>query len=167
MVYKVLYEPEEIAKIDPEELVELVSYSTKLVAKDMTIELETSDKEYSKTANDVSVSEKKYSDLDQIIASINKKYDHASEELKEIVDSLSQDVALQDNVRKSAKSAYEEKVNEKLSDKLTEKIIEAALRENNIAKANFYTALSQDPAATIQICSLVIQQIRYFLANCG
>lgn len=165
VVYKVLYEPEEIAKIDPEELVELVSYSTKLVVKDMTIELETSDKKYSKTTNDVSMSEKKYSDLDQIIASINKKYEKASEELNEIVDSLSKDVALQDNVRKSAKSAYEEKVNEKVSDKLTEKIIEAVLNENDIDKANFYTALSNDPVMTFKICSLVIQNIKMLLTN--
>lgn len=100
--------------------------------------------------------------MDQIIASINKKYDNASKELNEIVDSLSKDVALQDNVRKSANK---EKVNEKVSAKLTEKIIETALNENDIDKANFYTALSNDLAITFKICSLVIQNIKTRLIN--
>lgn len=100
--------------------------------------------------------------LDQIIARINKIYDNASKGLNEIVDSLSKDVALQDNVRKSANK---EKVNEKVSAKLTEKIIETALNGNDIDKANFYTALSNDLAITFKICSLVIQNIKTRLIN--
>lgn len=167
VVYKVLYEPEQIAKINPEELVELVSYSTKLVAKEMAIELDVEDKHYSGISTEVSVVDRKYSDLDKIIESINQRYAKAEEELQGIVDSLSQDAALQENVKKSAKSAYEEKVSEKLSSKLTEKILEAAFTENDIEKANFYTALSNDQMATLQICNLVIQNIKKLLENYG
>lgn len=167
VVYKVLYEPEQIAKINPEELVELVSYSTKLVAKEMAIELDVEDKQYSGISTEASVVDRKYSDLDKIIESINQRYAKAEEELQGIVDSLSQDAALQENVKKSAKSAYEEKVSEKLSSKLTEKILEAAFTENDIEKANFYTALSNDQMATLQICNLVIQNIKKLLENYG
>lgn len=165
VIYKVLYQPEQIAKINPEDLVELVSYSTKLVAKEMAIELDVEDKKYSGITTEVSVVDKNYSDLDKIIESINQRYEKASEELQEIVDLLSKDAGLQENVKLSAKSAYEEKISEKLSSKLTEKILNAAYIENNIDKADFYTALCNDPVATLQICNLVIQNIKNLLAN--
>ena len=166
VVYNVLFEREETERINPAELVELVEYSTKLAEEDLTIELQKEDQAFEGISTDIAVADRAYSMIDEIIERFNAHYANANEEIKEIVDTLSEDDDLRMNVKNSTPSAYESAVGERFSLKINDSILDGIVNGDS-DKAEYYTALSKDKTIQKQICNAIIRKIKDWLALAG
>ena len=162
VLYNVLFEPDVVEKINPEELVELVEFSTKLAQEDLTIELQAEDQAFDGISTDVALADKTFSLIDEIIERFNSAYANAETELKEMVETLSQDEDLRMNVKNSSPSAYEAAVIEKFSDLVSQQMLDGILSGNE-EKAEHYTSLSADMNIQKQICNSIIRKIKDYL----
>lgn len=124
VLYNVLYEKEVTEVVNPQELVELIDYSTKITHDELTIDLDTVDQEFEGISTDVAATEKSYSVIDEIIDAFNSHYANAGVEIREIIDELSKDGDLQANVSNSSPSAYETAVSDRFSKKIDESIVD-------------------------------------------
>ena len=166
VVYNVLFEPDTSERIDPAALVNLVEYSTKLAEEELTIELHREEQEFEGISTEISIAERSYSMLDEIIERFNAHYANASTEIREIVDSLSEDEDLRMNVRNSTPSAYESAVGERFALRINDNILDGILTGDS-EKAEYYTALSKEKSIQRQICNIIIRKIKDWLNLAG
>ena len=166
VLYNVLFEHEESEVVHPEELVELVEFSTKIAHEDLTIDLVAEDQAFQGISTDVATADKTYSLIDEIIEKFNARYANAGIEMEEIVDTLFHDEDLRMNVKNSAPSAYESAASEKLSDRINEHMLDG-LMTGNQEKVEYYNELSADHNIQKQICSRIIRKIKDFLSLAG
>ncbi len=162
VLYNVLYEKEESQVVDPEELVELIDFSTSIANENVSILLETDDIILDKISTEVALNQKAYSLIDEIIERFNLKYANADTELNEMVDKLSTNNTLVVNVRDSTPSAYEAAVEDMVSSNITDGLLEGTLK-GDFDKVGFYTELSSSKAAIKLITNAVISKIKNFL----
>ena len=161
VLYNVLYEREETEKINPGELVELVEFSTKVAQEDLAIELVAEDQAFDGISTDVSMADKTFSLIDEIIEKFNAHYADGGHEVAEMIDTLSRDETLMMNVRNSAPSAYEHAADEKLAECINAQMLDGLLSGNS-EKVEFYTELSASKSTRKQICSRIIRKIKDF-----
>lgn len=159
ILYNVLYVPKEFTKFNPEDVVELVDYSTKLVQEELVIDLEAKDQAFEGISTDVAQADPTFSYIDEIIERFNSAFAEASEELNKIVDTLSNDEDLLANVRSSSPSAYEAVIAEKFTDKINENMLDGFMNDNK-EKADFYTELSADKSTKDQLINRIIRKIK-------
>ena len=107
VVYNFLYEQEDSEVVDPEALVRLIDFSEQVAAENESLILQKEDVALDKLATEVTITEKSYSVIDEIIEKFNLKYADAEKEIGNIVSELSEDDSLVSNVRDSNESAYE------------------------------------------------------------
>lgn len=162
VIYNVLHERENIPTIHPEELVELVDFSTQIANDKVAILLETQEIAFDKLSTDITLKQKNFSVIDDIIEKFNLRYAGAAEELNNIVETLSTDSDLVINVRDSHQSAYEPAVADRVSSKITDGLLEGTMAGDN-EKASFYAELSSNKTAIMQITNAVIKKINDLL----
>lgn len=162
VLYNVLKEREKTPDIDAAELVELVEYSTKLSQEELTINLSTEETAFDGVSTDVVPKDRTSSVIDEIIEKFNLRYAHADKEIKGIIDELSADEDLQSNVQNSSTSAYEAAVSEHLSSSIMDGLYDGAIN-GDTEKAEFYTELSENKSALIQIRNTIIKRIKGLL----
>ena len=80
----------------------------------------------------------------------------------DIITDLSSDKDLQSNVKNSSISAYEAAVAERLSSRIMDGLFEGTV-EGDTEKAEFYTELSENTSALIQIRNSIIHKIKNLL----
>lgn len=163
VLYNVLFEREETEKINPGDLVDLVEYSTKVAQEDLTIELVTEDQAFDGISTDVSIADKTFSLIDEIIEKFNSHYAEAAAEMEEMIDSLFHDEDLRMNVKNSTPSAYESAASEKLSEKINSHMLDGLMSDNH-EKVDYYNELSSDQNTQKQICRWVIRKIKDFFS---
>jgi type I restriction enzyme R subunit len=162
VLYNVLYEREVTPDIDASELVELVEYSTKLYREEFTIDLSAEDQAFDGISTDVASADRTMSVIDEIIEKFNLRYAHADEEIGDIIADLSSDKDLQSNVQNSSTSAYEAAVAERLSSRIMDGLFDGTVN-GDTEKAEFYTELSENTSALIQIQNSIIRKIKDLL----
>lgn len=162
VLYNVLYEREVTPDIDASELVELVEYSTKLSQEEFTIILSAEDQAFDGISTDVAAADRTMSVIDEIIEKFNLRYAHADEEIGDIITDLSSDKDLQSNVQNSSTSAYEAAVAERLSSRIMDGLFDGTVN-GDTEKAEFYTELSENTSALIQIRNSIIRKIKDLL----
>lgn len=159
VLYKVLHVRDETPVMDASELVELVDYSTKAVQEEFSIDLKTESHEFDAISTDIVPVEKVKSQIDEIIEKFNLKYANAEVEIKHIIDELCLDIALQSNIRNSSTSAYESAVSERVRSRIMDGVFDGTMNGDH-GKAEFYTELSENHPAMMQIRNIVIQRIK-------
>ena len=162
VLYNVLYEREVTPDIDASELVELVEYSTKLSQDEFSIVLTAEDQAFDGISTDVASADRTLSIIDEIVEKFNLRYAHADEEIGTIITDLSNDRDLQSNVQNSSTSAYEAAVSERLSARIMDGLFDGTM-SGDTEKAEFYTELSENSSALIQIRNSIIRKIKDFL----
>ena len=162
ILYNVLYERDVTPDIDPAELVDLVEYSTKLAREECEIALTSEDQAFDGISTDVATADKTMSVIDEIIERFNLRYAHADEEIGDIITDLSGDKDLQSNVQNSSTSAYEAAVAERLSSRIMDGLFDGTIN-GDTEKAEFYTELSENASALIQIRNSIIRKIKDLL----
>jgi len=162
VLYNVLNEREITPDIDASELVELVEYSTKLSQEELTIILSPEDTYFDGVSTDVAPKDRTSSVIDEIIEKFNLRYAHADTEIRGIIDDLSANKDLQSNVQNSSTSAYEAAVSEHLSSSIMDGLYEGTI-SGDTEKAEFYTELSENKSALIQIRNTIISRIKGLL----
>ena len=162
VLYNVLYTKEETPNIDASELVELVEYSTKLAQEEFTILVSVEDQAFDGISTDVAAADKTMSVIDEIIEKFNLRYANADEEIKSIITDLSCDKDLQSNVQNSSESAYEAAVAERVASRIMDGVFDGTI-SGDTDRANFYTELSENSSALIQIRNSIIQRIKTLL----
>lgn len=162
VIYNVLYEKENLQTIQPEELVELVDYSTQIANDKASILLEEQDIAFDKLSTDVTLNKKTFSVIDDIIEKFNIRYAGAAKELNNIVETLSTDKDLVINVRDSHQSAYESAVADRVASKITDGLLEGTMSGDN-ERASFYAEISSNKVAILQITNAVIRKIQDLL----
>ena len=162
VLYNVLYEREVTPDIDPSELVELVDYSSKVSQEEFSIVLTAEDQAFGGISTDIAAADKSLSVIDEIIERFNLRYAHADEEIGSIITDLSNDKVLQSNVQNSTTSAYEVAVTERLSSRIMDGVFDGAV-SGDTEKAEFYTELSENTSALIQIRNSIIRKIKDLL----
>lgn len=162
IIYNVLYEKEDSVIADPEELVELIEFSTHIAVENASVLLNEGDIELSKVSTEVALNEKTLSLINDIVDKFNLKYANADKEINNIVDDLSSDDSLVINIRDSSPNAYEAAVLDKVSLKITDGLLDGTLSGDN-NKATFYTELSTNKAVINQITNAVINKIKDLL----
>ena len=162
VLYNVLYEREVTPDIDPSELVELVDYSSKVSQEEFSIVLTAEDQAFGGISTDIAAADKSLSVIDEIIERFNLRYAHADEEIGSIITDLSNDKVLQSNVQNSTTSAYEAAVTERLSSRIMDGVFDGAV-SGDTEKAEFYTELSENTSALIQIRNSIIRKIKDLL----
>ena len=100
--------------------------------------------------------------IEEIIERFNMRYVHAAEEIGGIITALSGDKDLQSNVQNSSPSAYEAAVAERLSSHIMDGLFEGTM-SGDTEKAEFYTELSENTSALLQIRNYIIRKIKDFL----
>ena len=162
VLYNVLYEREVTPDIDASELVELVEYSTKLSQEEFSIVLTAEDQAFDGISTDVASADRTMSIIDEIVEKFNLRYAHADEEIGTIITDLSNDRDLQSNVQNSTTSAYEAAVAERLSSRIMDGLFDGTM-SGDTEKAEFYTELSENTSALIQIRNSIIRKIKDLL----
>ena len=162
VLYKVLYEREVSQDIDASELVELVEFSTKLAREEYTITLTAEDQAFDGISTDVASADRTLSMIDEIIERFNLRYANANAEIHSIISDLSNDKALQSNVRNSSASAYEAAVFERVTTRVMDGAFDGTIN-GDTDKAEFYTELSENKSALIQIRNSIIRKIKDLL----
>lgn len=162
VIYNVLYEKEETEAIKPAELVELVEFSTKLAQEDLTIVLHTEDQAFDGISTDVAASDRTLSLIDEIIEKFNLRYANADAEISNIIADLSGDTDLQSNVRDSSTGAYEAAVEERVAARVMDGVFDGTIN-GDPDKAEFYTELSENRSALVQIRNTIIRKIKDLL----
>lgn len=162
VLYNVLYEREVTPEVDASELVELVEFSTKLAQEDYTIELTAEDQAFDGISTDVAAADRTMSLIDEIVERFNMRYAHAEEEIGAIISDLSGDPTLQSNVQNSTESAYEAAVAESVAARIMDGIFDGTI-SGDTEKAEFYTELSENSSAMLQIRNSIIRKIKDLL----
>ena len=162
VLFNVLYEKEETPDIDASELVDLVEYSTKLAQEEFTIMLTAEDQAFDGISTDISAADRTMSIIDEIIEKFNLRYAHADEEIGSIITDLSSDKDLQSNVRNSSASAYEAAVAERVASRIMDGVFDGTIN-GDTEKAEFYSELSENTSALIQIRNSIIRKIKDLL----
>ena len=162
VLYNVLYEREVTPEIDASELVELVDFSTKATLEEFAIVLTPEDQAFEGISTDVAAADRTLSIIDEIIEKFNLRYAHADTEINSIIMDLSEDSDLRSNVRDSTPSAYEAAVSERLDSRIMDGVFAGAMSEDT-EKAEFYTELSENKPAKLQIRNSIIRKIKDFL----
>lgn len=158
VLHNVLYQKSEDDKIDPGELVELVSYSAKKAVEDENLLVKVVDYPLNGISTESYIKEKSYSLIDDIIYRINTRYGNygnARQELVEIVDKLSNDKDMIVNVRDSSPSAYEAEVIDKIG-----KIFVNGILSSEETQSRFYAQLSNDRDVIRSLAKAVIRRIQ-------
>ncbi len=161
-LYKVLYLKEDIQMIKPEDLVELIKYSTNPDSSNQNLMLVAEDTPLYKLSTDTSLPFKTFSPIDDIIEKFNIRYSSAKGELTNIIDTLSADESLLMNVRDSSQSAYESVVSDKVASKITDGLLDGT-QSGDDEKASFYAELSSNKTAVLQIANAVVRKIKDLL----
>lgn len=161
-LYNVLYEKEDSVIADPEELIELIEFSTHIAVENASVLLNEEDIELSKVSTEVAINEKSFSLINDIVEKFNLKYANADQEINDIVDDLSSDDSLVINVRDSSPNAYESAVLDKVSSKITDGLLKGTLTGDD-EKAAFYTELSSNKILISKITNAVIEKIKDLL----
>ena len=141
--------------VTPEELLELVDFSTKKTMDEVEICLKEETVEFEKVPTEVAPPEKNYSFIDELIEKFNLKYANAAFELSGIVDKLSTDNRLITNIRDSSPSAYESETLEKVAEQFV-----IGMMSDDSEKSNFYAQLSSDKDVKKQLTSAIIRKIK-------
>ncbi|MBR4656276.1 MAG: type I restriction endonuclease subunit R [Oscillospiraceae bacterium] len=162
VLHNVLYEREVTPEIDASELVELVDFSTKATLEEFAIVLTPEDQAFEGISTDVAAADRTLSIIDEIIEKFNLRYAHADTEINSIIMDLSEDSDLRSNVRDSTPSAYEAAVSERLDSRIMDGVFAGAMSEDT-EKAEFYTELSENKPAKLQIRNSIIRKIKDFL----
>ena len=162
VLYNVLYEKEETPAIDASELVDLVEFSTKATQEEFTIELHAEDQAFDGISTDVASADKTLSLIDEIIEKFNLRYANADAEISGIINDLSNDKDLQSNVQNSSESAYEAAVAERVASRIMDGVFDGTM-SGDTDKAEFYTELSENNSAVIQIRNTIIRKIKDLL----
>jgi len=153
----VLKSDNEKKPIRPEELAELVKFTTKKVLHEENLLPAAADQELDALSTGTQVSEPSRSGLDEIIQRINAKYGYegGKDEVESIVMTLVSDDGLVMNVKNSAKSAYEAEA----LDRLNSACVSGMLSSEG-EKERFYARLSKDHDFLRQLALEVIQRIQ-------
>ena len=162
VLYNVLYEREVTPDIDASKLVELVEYSTKLSQEEFSIVLTAEDQAFDGISTDVASADRTLSIIDEIVEKFNLRYANGPEEIGTIIKDLSNNTDLQSNVRNSTSSAYEAAVDERLMSSIMDGLFDGTVN-GNTEKAEFYTELSENTSALIQIRNSIIRKIKDLL----
>ena len=162
VLYNVLYEREVTPNIDASELVKLVEYSTKLSQEEFSIVMTAEDQAFYGISTDVASADRTMSIIDEIVEKFNLRYAHADEEIGTIITDLSNDRDLQSNVQNSTASAYEAVIAERLSSRIMDGLFDGTM-SGDTEKAEFYTELSENTSALIQIRNSIIRKIKDLL----
>lgn len=143
--------------IRPEELAELVKFTTKKVMHEMNLLPMTAEQELPALSTDVKVAEPAISGLDEIIQRINAKYGYegAKDAVESIVAELAGDDRLVMNVRHSAPNAYEAETMDRLND-----ICVNGMLTSEGARERFYAELSKDRDFLRDLAAIVIRRIQ-------
>ncbi len=155
VLQRVLHEKPGGAKIDPNELVELVSFYTERAIDEENVLLSSEDIALAKVSTEVAPKEKSYSFIDEIIEKFNLKYANADQELRGIVENLSANPELIGNVRDSSPSAYQSETIDRIS-----QIIVSGILSNDQEKSSFYAELSSNKAIKKQLAHTIIRRIK-------
>lgn len=159
VLYKVLYVKDTLPSMNPEELVELVEYSTQAIQEEFAIDLKTETQELDSISTDVMPVEKVQSQIDEIVERFNLRYANAEAEISNLIDELCSDLTLQSNIKNSTSSAYEAAVSERVNSRIMDGVFDGTMNGDN-DKAEFYTGLSENNAAILQIRNMIIQRIQ-------
>lgn len=157
-LHNVLYQKNEDDKINPEELVELVAYSTEKALEEENLLVKVVDYSLEGISTESVVREKSYSLIDEIIERINTRYGNygnASQELNGIVDTLSSDKNMIGNVRDSSPSAYEAEAVDKIG-----QIFVNGILSSEEARSQFYAQISNDKDVIKTLAKAVIRRIQ-------
>lgn len=143
--------------IRPEELAELVKFTTRKVLHEKNLLPEVAEQELPALSTDVKVAEPAVSGLDEIIQRINAKYGYegAKDAVESIVTELAGDERLVMNVRHSARSAYEAEA----MDRLNEICVNGMLSSEG-DKERFFAELSKDRDFLRALAAVVIRRIQ-------
>ena len=144
--------------IRPEELAELVKFTTKKVMHEMNLLPMVVEQELPAVPTAVTVAEPAVSGLDEIIQRINAKYGYegARDAVESIVAELAGDDRLVMNVRHSAPNAYEAETMDRLND-----ICVNGMLSSEGARERFYAELSKDKDFLRDLASAVIRRIQH------
>lgn len=162
VVYNFLYEQEDSEVVDPEALVRLIDFSEQVAAENESLILQKEDVALDKLATEVTITEKSYSVIDEIIEKFNLKYADAEKEIGNIVSELSEDDSLVSNVRDSNESAYEAAITDRVTSKITDGLLDSTL-SGDTERADFYAELGNDRTVIVQITNAVIRKIKNML----
>ena len=162
VVYNFLYEQEDSEVVDPEALVRLIDFSEQVAAENESLILQKEDVALDKLATEVTITEKSYSVIDEIIEKFNLKYADAEKEIGNIVSELSEDDSLVSNVRDSNESAYEAAITDRVTSKITDGLLDSTL-SGDTERADFYAELGNDRSVIVQITNAVIRKIKNML----
>lgn len=143
--------------IRPEELAELVKFTTKKVMHEMNLLPMAAEQELPALSTDVKVAEPAVSALEEIIQRINAKYGYegAKDAVESIVAELAGDDRLVMNVRHSAPNAYEAETMDRLND-----ICVNGMLTSEGARERFYAELSKDRDFLRDLAAIVIRRIQ-------
>lgn len=158
-LYNVLYQKNINQKINPEDLVELISYSTEKAKEDENLLVKSVEYSMEGISTTVSVKEKTYSLIDEIVERINSRYGsygNAKNELDEIVDQLSVDQDMIGNVRDSSPSAYEAEA----YDKIEKFFVNGFMSSEEEARSQFFAHISNDKEIIKDLARAVIKRIQ-------
>lgn len=162
VVYNFLYEQEDSEVVDPEALVRLIDFSAQVATENESLILQKEDVALDKLATEVTITEKSYSVIDEIVEKFNLKYANAEKEIDNIVSELSEDDSLVTNVRDSSESAYEAAISDKVTSKITDGLLDSTL-SGDTERADFYAELGKDRSVIVQITNTVIRKIKNML----
>lgn len=153
----VLKAGEDQEPIRPEDLAELVKFTTRKVLHEQNLLPESAAQELDPVPTGIRVAEPKISALDEIIQRINAKYgyEQAKDAVESIVTTLAADAGLAMNVRNSAKSAYEAEA----MDRLNEICVNGMLSSEG-EQERFYAELSKDRDFLRMLAFEVIRRIQ-------
>lgn len=157
-LHNVLHQKNDDIKLNPEELVELVMFSTEKAMEEENLLVDVIDYTLERIPTESYVKELHYSLLDEIIERINTRYgnyENGREELNEIVETLSADKEMIANVRDSSPSAYQAEAIEKI-----DKIFLNGILSSEAERSQFYANISSDRDIVKQLARLVIRRIR-------
>lgn len=157
-LHNVLYQKSNDVQLKPEELVELVDFSTKKAIEEANLLVDVVDYSLEKVSTDSMVKEVSYSYIDEILERINTRYgsyDNGKLELNEIVAELSSDKDMIANIRDSSPNAYEAEAIDKIG-----KIFINGILSSEAERSQFYANISNDKDIVRQLAKAVIRKIK-------
>lgn len=157
-LHNVLYQRKDDKKLNPDELVELVEFSTKKAMEETNLLINDIDFSLEKISTEASIKEERRSVIDEIIERINARYgnyDNGKIELTGIVAKLSGDKEMIANVRDSSPNAYEAEAIDKLG-----KIFINGILSSELERSQFYANISSDKDIIKQLANAVIRRIK-------
>lgn len=154
VLHAVLYEKTDVARINAQELVELVDYSTKLALDGQELLVAAEDVALFKVSTDAVVKDKSFSLIDDIVEAFNLRYAGAPAELKNIVETLSVNDELIGNVRDSSQNAYEAEAIDRVKNLFVNGIL-----SDDQQKSAFYAEQSSNQDLIKQLAKAVIMRI--------